>query len=279
MDTESKPLPEIVFKYFVYAEHANPNKDPSSPEGMPRLSSYHCGLISQGCMSHSIRMQLRRQGKDIFCLSGKDAGDGMNSLEERARKRYGRLEYTDIIKRLCSDYEDVRLFGTPPFPYKDINGNKINVSVAATITFGFGESINTITLDPPENIVKETKEGKKFFVNHYVESALYEVTGGINLWQAQKVGLTTEDIEDYKNCLPHLFDKNRNCQKGGVLQVSDIFWWQMDPGEEHSFMLFDSVSGSIKEGVSRPQKYDDYIITIDESNIAPEHIHLSLIAR
>ena len=109
--------------------------------------------------------------------------------------------------------------------------------------------------------------GNKAFVKH----GLYVVKGSVNGFNAEKCGLTDEDVVKFKQALTHLFDGDESAARpAGSIKVEKVFWWQHDSrlGSVSSADVFDTVH--IDCNATDPLTIADYTITVDKVEGYPE---------
>lgn len=281
---------KIDFMAVVSVKNANPNGDPLS-SNMPRTTYEGFGEISDVCLKRKIRNRWVDIGERIFVQSDDKKVDEYRSLKDRvmaetdivkAQKNNNKEEFSRLA---CEKWLDVRSFGQV-FAFNgkkkknedadaDING--VSVGVRGPVSIHSAFSVDTVTtvstqITKSTNNETDTKNPDKkgpdtMGMKHRVEFGLYIVKGSINVQLAKKTGFTEEDAEKLKEALRTLFvNDSSSARPDGSMQVHKLYWWKHNCsiGQYSAARVHDSVKVQLKDGVSEPKSFEDYVIMLEE---------------
>jgi conserved hypothetical protein len=279
----SKFTNKIDFAVIVTVSKANPNGDPLNGN-RPREDFYGYGEISDVCIKRKIRNRLQDMGEKIFVQSDERCDDGLHSLSERAQsipemkeaaKKKDKYTYAQIA---CNEWFDVRAFGQV-FAFKADN---VSVGVRGPVSVHTAVSISPIDISSMQitkSVNSEPKEGKSsdtMGMKHRVDFGVYVIKGSINHQLAEKTGFSDEDADKIKEALVTLFENDTSSARpDGSMEVKQVYWWKHNCpiGQYSSAKIHNSLKITLKEGVSNPKSYDDYIVEkVDLENLECEVI-------
>lgn len=266
---------KIDFIMTIVVNGANPNGDPLAGN-MPRTDSEGYGEISDVCIKRKIRNRFQDMGNEIFVKSKERTDDGYKSLEARYNGILkNEKDEKEIIKRMCSEWLDVRTFG------QVVTYNNKSIAIRGPVSISISKSLEPISINSMQ-IVKSTngQDSKKnggeekektsdtMGTKHYVEFGTYIVHGAVNCFFAEKVGYTKNDVDVLKEALRTLFINDASSARPeGSMEVKDIFWF------EHSCKIGNVSSAKIREAIvwdvscSEKNKYEGYKVHIDKEKI------------
>lgn len=277
----SKLQNKIDFIALVSVNMANANGDPLNGN-RPRTDYKGYGEISDVCIKRKIRNRMQDMGHRVFVQSSDRCDDGYGSLSERARSEIGDAENKDIYyDRACSTWIDVRTFGQV-FAFKsDKKGKKndgegggdgVSVGVRGPVSIHQAVSVSPVDVQSIQ-ITKsvngepnEKKASDTMGTKHFVRFGLYKIKGSVNVQLAEKTGFTSEDADVLKECLRTLFINDASSARpDGSMEVVKLYWWEHNckDGQYSSAKVHNSVSISLKDGVSIPTSFEDYTVNID----------------
>lgn len=268
---------KIDFSMIITVKNANPNGDPLNGN-RPRENYDGLGEISDVCIKRKIRNRLQDMGEKIFVQSDDRCDDGADSLRARADsneaiKSISKGKNTDrdeYAKTACAEWIDVRSFGQV-FAFK---GDAVSVGVRGPVSIQQAVSVSPVdivSMQITKSVNSESgKEGKAsdtMGMKHRVEFGMYVVNGSINCQLAEKTGFTDEDAEKIKNALLTLFENDASSARpDGSMEVCRLYWWKHNgkTPKYSSAKVHRQLEVKLKEGVSRPRSFDDYVITLNE---------------
>ncbi len=276
---------KIDFSVIITAKNANPNGDPLNGN-RPRENYDGFGEISDVCIKRKLRNRLQDMGEKIFVQSDDRCDDGFRSLHDRAKgsaalgalskqKNPNRDEYA---KAACAEWIDVRSFGQV-FAFK---GDSVSVGVRGPVTIQQAVSVTPIDITSMQ-ITKSVngesgKEGKAsdtMGTKHRVDFGLYVVHGSINVQLAEKTGFTEEDAEKIKLALETLFENDcSSARPEGSMEVRRVYWYKHEgkTPKYSSAKVHRLLKVTPKDGVDRPNCFEDYDIKLDKLDGAEPEI-------
>lgn len=275
---------KIDFSVIITAKNANPNGDPLNGN-RPRENYDGFGEISDVCIKRKIRNRLQDMGERIFVQSDDRCDDGMKSLHDRAKAcealaKLSKAKDTDrdeFAKAACEEWIDVRSFGQV-FAFK---GDPVSVGVRGPVSIQQAESVSPvdiismqITKSVNGESGKESKASDTMGTKHKVDFAMYVFHGSINCQLAEKTGFSEEDAEKIKLALETLFENDcSSARPEGSMEVRRVYWYKHDSKtpKYSSARVHRLLNISLKEGVDRPRRFEDYNIELDTlEGLAPQ---------
>ncbi len=266
---------KIDFSVVITAMNANPNGDPLNGN-RPRENYDGYGEISDVCIKRKIRNRLQDMGERIFVQSDDRCDDGQKSLHDRAKAcealaKLSKAKNTDrdeYAKAACEEWIDVRSFGQV-FAFK---GDSVSVGVRGPVSIRQAESVSPVdivSMQITKSVNGESgKEGKAsdtMGTKHRVDFALYVFHGSINCQLAEKTGFTEEDAEKIKLAIETLFENDcSSARPEGSMEVRRVYWYKHDSKTPKytSARVHRLLDITLKEGVDRPRRFEDYDIKL-----------------
>lgn len=261
---------KIDFVMFFTVKNANPNGDPLMGN-MPRTDYDGYGEISDVCIKRKIRNRMQDLEQDIFVQSQDRIIDGHNSLEDRFNAQFQKQDADiAVVQGSCEKWIDVRSFGqVMTFQSRALGiRGPVSISLAKSLS-----PVDIITLQITRSTngmkaeVGKAKSSDTMGNKHYVDFGVYKFTGSINCYFAEKTGFTNNDAEIIKESLRTLFINDMSSARPeGSMEVKKIYWFTHSNklGVASSSKIHNLVQVDIKTDIQKANKYDDYIIRIDE---------------
>ena len=270
---------KIDFIGFITVDHANPNGDPLNGN-QPRSDYDGYGEISDVCIKRKIRNRLQDMGERILVQSNERCDDGYDSIRSRvageeAMKKPLAMKEKDagrnkmIAEEACKIWTDVRAFGQV-FALKKGGGiDSVSVGVRGPVSIHTAVSLNPIIITSMQ-ITKsvntepgDIKGSDTMGMKHRVDFGVYKVVGSINVQLAEKTGFNEEDGEKVKEALVTLFENDASSARPeGSIEMTKFYWVRHDnkTGNASSARVHHSITANLKEGVTAPHTFDDYVI-------------------
>lgn len=273
--------------FYVIVKNANPNGDPLA-DNEPRTDDFG-GFITNVCTKNWIRRFLEAFGYKMFISKERIDKGNYSCLETELKdnelikpliykcksKDKDGLYDVNLFKRyMCSEFFDVRAFGSI-FPYFNEN-----VSIAGPVTICRATSIDPVypvatQITKSVAGVESEKAGTDTLGSQkVVPFGVYKFFLSIGGIELEKTGFSREDAEALKNAIVKMFEVNKsNAKPYGSMIVSDLFWFEHDSlfPNINSATVFESVDMKLKDGVDTPGCYEDYLLTISDIGVKPEH--------
>lgn len=284
------------FAIIFDVENGNPNGDPDAGN-MPRVDpETGYGIVTDVCLKRKIRNYVEvakedEQGYGIYIKSGvplqrsdNKALEYLGIEESEAKKKKKDDPQLDgkIRDFMCQNFFDIRTFGAvmTTFVKASLNCGQVR----GPVQLGFARSVDpifpqeiTITrcaITTETDAEKNTNTmGNKFIVPY----GLYVAEGYISANLARKVtGFSEEDLELLWNAIVNMFEFDHAAARGKMaVRKLVIFKHDSELGNVPAYKLFDAIKIKRKDDVKIARNFNDYIITIDDSEI-PEGVTCSV---
>lgn len=291
-------MSEVIKNRYEFAiifdvENGNPNGDPDAGN-MPRVDpETGYGIVTDVCLKRKIRNYVEvakedESGYGIYIKSGvplqvsdKKAFEYIGVADESELKKM-KKENSKIDGKIrdfmCKNFFDIRTFGAvmTTFVKASLNCGQVR----GPVQLGFARSVDpvfpqeiTITrcaITTEADAEKNTNTmGNKFIIPY----GLYVAEGYISANLARKVtGFTESDLELLWNAILNMFEFDHAAARGKMaVRKLIIFKHDSELGNAPAYKLFNAIKISRKENVKVARSFDDYEITIAESEI-PEGV-------
>lgn len=276
------------FAIIFDVENGNPNGDPDAGN-MPRVDpETGYGIVTDVCLKRKIRnyvevVKENEPGYGIYIKSGvplnksdKKAFEYLGTNETEIKKFKKDKPETDgkIRDFMCENFFDIRTFGAvmTTFVKASLNCGQVRgpvqLSFARSVDPIFPQEI-TITrcaITTEADAEKNTNTmGNKFIVPY----GLYVAEGYISANLARKVtGFSEDDLELLWSAIINMFEYDHAAARGKMaVRKLVIFKHDSELGNTPSYKLFDAIKIKRREDVKIARSYNDYEITISESEI------------
>lgn len=276
------------FAIIFDVENGNPNGDPDAGN-MPRVDpETGYGIVTDVCLKRKIRnyvdvVKENEPGYGIYIKSGvplnksdKKAFEylGTNDTEIKKLKKDNPEIDTKIRDFMCENFFDIRTFGAvmTTFVKASLNCGQVRgpvqLAFARSVDQIFPQEI-TITrcaITTEADAEKNTNTmGNKFIVPY----GLYVAEGYVSANLARKVtGFSEDDLELLWNAIINMFEYDHAAARGKMaVRKLVIFKHDSELGNTPAYKLFDAIKIKRREDVKVARSYDDYEITIAESEI------------
>lgn len=271
------------FALFFDVIDGNPNGDPDAGN-LPRIDpeTGH-GLVTDVCLKRKVRnfVGIAKGEQAPFEIYVKEKAV-LNLQHQRAYQEIGKKsgKHTDpeATAWMCKNFYDIRTFGA-------VMSTEVNCGqVRGPVQLTFARSIDPVV--SLEHTVtrcavtteKEAKSqggdnrtmGRKFTVPY----GLYRCHGFVNPFFAQQTSFGEDDLSLLWTAFAQMFDLDRSASRGQMSpRALIIFKHDSALGNAPAHQLFDRVTIEQKLNDVPPRQYDDYKLTIDETNL-PEGISI-----
>ena len=286
-------MSEVIKNRYEFAiifdvENGNPNGDPDAGN-MPRVDpETGYGIVTDVCLKRKIRnyvdvVKEDEPGYGIYIKSGiplnksdKKAFEylGTNETEIKKLKKDNPEIDTKIRDFMCKNFFDIRTFGAVMVTF--VRASLNCGQVRGPVQLGFARSVDpifpqeiTITrcaITKEDDAEKNTNTmGNKFIVPY----GLYVVEGYVSANLARKVtGFSEDDLELLWNAIINMFEYDHAAARGKMaVRKLVIFKHDSELGNTPAYKLFNAIKIKRREDVKVARSYDDYEITIAESEI------------
>lgn len=286
-------MSEVIKNRYEFAiifdvENGNPNGDPDAGN-MPRVDpETGYGIVTDVCLKRKIRnyvdvVKENEPGYGIYIKSGVPLNNsdkkafeylGTNETEIKKLKKDNPEIDTKIRDYMCQNFFDIRTFGAVMVTFVKASLNC--GQVRGPVQLGFARSVDpifpqeiTITrcaITKEDDAEKNTNTmGNKFIVPY----GLYVAEGYVSANLARKVtGFSEDDLELLWNAIINMFEYDHAAARGKMaVRKLVIFKHDSELGNTPAYKLFDAIKIKRREDVKVARCYDDYEITIAESEI------------
>ncbi|MEM9941302.1 MAG: type I-C CRISPR-associated protein Cas7/Csd2 [Planctomycetota bacterium] len=269
---------DFVFLFDV--TDGNPNGDPDAGN-LPRVDpeTGH-GLITDVCLKRKIRnfVDMTKAEEPSFEIYVKERAV-LNVTHARAYealkldpKKAKQPEIQQCRDWMCQNFFDVRTFGA-------VMSTKVNCGqVRGPVQMAFSRSIDpVVSLEHAITrcAVATEKEataqagdnrtiGRKFTVPY----GLYRCHGFINPFFAKQTGFSSDDLDLFWKSLANMFELDRSASRGQMAPRTLVVFEHQDAlGNAPAHELQSRVTAKLKDETSSPRSIDDYLISVDDSEL------------
>jgi len=278
----------------------NPNGDPDAGN-LPRVDPETMqGLVTDVCLKRKVRDYVdATKGKEAnFKIYVQNKGIALNALHERAYEelkikstgtKQKRSEVDMTRAWMCRNFYDIRTFGA--VMTTEVNCGQVRGPVQLT----FARSVDPIVpLDLAITRVAITKKQDVDFVETekgteggkvtemgrkaLVPYGLYVGYGFVNPHFAEQTGFTNEDLALFWEALLKMWDLDRSASRGRLaLRGLYIFSHENKLGKAPAHRLFDLVKVKRRDSEKPPRRFEDYEVSLPESETLPQGVTLTVL--
>ena len=276
------------FAIIFDVENGNPNGDPDAGN-MPRVDpETGYGIVTDVCLKRKIRnyvdvVKENEPGYGIYIKSGVPLNRsdnkafeylGTNETEIKKMKKDNPEIDGKIRDFMCKNFFDIRTFGAvmTTFVKASLNCGQVR----GPVQLGFARSVDPIF---PQEITitrcaitteADAEKNTNTMCNKFiVPYGLYLAEGYVSANLARKVtGFSEDDLELLWNAIINMFEYDHAAARGKMaVRKLVIFKHDSELGNTPAYKLFDAIKIKRREDVKVARSYDDYEITIAESEI------------
>jgi CRISPR-associated protein Csd2 len=275
------------FLYLFDCHDANPNGDPDAGN-LPRIDAETGqGLVTDVCLKRKVRnfVQTTHPEHKIyfkeFAVHNQQHEEAYKALKEadqiseddlkKEKMKKPKPDVKEAARQwMCQNFYDIRAFGA--VMSTDVNCGQVR----GPVQLSFARSIDSVvtsehaitrtSVTKTEDIEKERTMGRKFTVPY----GLYLAKGFVNPFLADQTGFSDEDLELLFTALENAFQFDQSAARpaGSMSPRGLIVFKHENPlGKAPSHKLFEAVNVKRKEGIEVPRSFNDYEVTINESDI------------
>jgi CRISPR-associated protein Csd2 len=295
MSIHNDPERRHDFVLLFDVTDGNPNGDPDAGN-LPRVDPETMqGLVTDVSLKRKVRnwVDATRGEEGRFKIYVQSRGQALNALHRQAyealdiKSTGAKQKREDVDKTrawMCENFYDIRMFGA-------VMTTGVNCGqVRGPIQMTFARSIDpvvpldlsitrvAVTREQDAEVVegdegegtggKQTEMGRKAVVPY----ALFKAHGFYTPHFARSTGADGEDLEIFWRALELMWDLDRSSSRGLVsLRGLYVFSHESAFGNAPAHTLLERVSAQSKsngeEETRPPRTFDDYEITVDESDL------------
>ena len=273
------------FVILFDVENGNPNGDPDAGN-MPRIDpeTGH-GLVTDVCLKRKIRNYVETAKGDAegYRIYIKDQVP-LNRSDSEALKYLGVTGDLKAAKKadpdldakirdfMCLNFYDIRTFGAVMTTF--VKGALNCGQVRGPVQLGFARSVDpivpqevTITRVAITTEADAEKKGTEMGRKHIVPYGLYRAEGYVSANLARKTtGFSEEDLQLLWQAILNMFENDHSAARGKMaVRELIVFRHDSELGNAPAYKLFDAVHIERRDPAAVPRRYQDYLVTVDET--------------
>ena len=273
------------FVILFDVENGNPNGDPDAGN-MPRIDpeTGH-GLVTDVCLKRKIRNYVETAKGDAegYRIYIKDQVP-LNRSDSEALKDLGVTGDLKAAKKadpdldakirdfMCRNFYDIRTFGAVMTTF--VKGALNCGQVRGPVQLGFARSVDpivpqevTITRIAITTEADAEKKGTEMGRKHIVPYGLYRAEGYVSANLARKTtGFSEEDLQLLWQAILNMFENDHSAARGKMaVRELIVFRHDSELGNAPAYKLFDAVHIERRDPAAVPRRYQDYLVTVDET--------------
>lgn len=247
------------------------------------------GLVTDVCLKRKIRNFVQLTQSDnpshkIFVREKAILNQMIDeSHEQEAVKSKEKGDKTAAARQwMCSNYFDIRTFGAVMSTGK--NAGQVRGPVQLTFSrsihpiIASEHSITRMAVTTEKEAEKQSGENRTMGRKFTVPYGLYRCHGFISAHLAQQTGFSEDDLAIFWQALQQMFDHDRSASRG-EMNPRGLFVFQHESalGNAPAGELFRGIQLTLKPDVEVPRSADDYNLSIDRQDQAPQVELLSML--
>ena len=259
----------------------NPNGDPDAGN-LPRVDpETGCGLVTDVCLKRKVRNYVGLAKDEAEYKIYVQEKAVLNRLHEQAyvalevdpkNKKAAKGKEEEARAWMCANFYDIRTFGA--VMTTEINCGQVRGPVQMTFARSvepvvtLEHSITRMAVTNERDLEKERTMGRKFTISY----GLYRAHGFISAPLADPArkgtGFSEGDLELLWEALINMFEHDRSAARGQMAaRRLIVFKHDSMLGSAPAHKLFDLVAVDRANGDGPARSFDDYKVTIDQSNL------------
>ena len=275
------------FVLLFDVKDGNPNGDPDAGN-LPRMDAEtgH-GLVTDVSLKRKVRnfvgmakgeqppYEIYVKEKAILNNQNKRAYVGIGREELLAgdnKKRKGGDAVDDARQWMCRNFFDVRTFGA--VMSTGINCGQVRGPVQLTFARSIDpiiaqeHSITRMAVATEAEAEKQEGDNRTMGRKHTVPYGLYMAHGFVSSFLAKQTGFSEDDLELLWQALAQMFEHDRSAARGEMTTRGlYVFKHDSELGNAPAHALFERIQPKLKESVSVPRSFEDYVVAVDKANL------------
>jgi CRISPR-associated protein Csd2 len=276
---------DFVFLFDV--KDGNPNGDPDAGN-LPRLDAETGnGLVTDVCLKRKVRnyvalvkneqppYEIYVKEKAVLNNQNRRAYVGIGRedvLEGDSKKRKGGDAVGEARAWMCKNFYDVRTFGA----VMSIGINCGQVRGPVQMTFGrsidpivsLEHSITRMAVATEAEAEKQGGDNRTMGRKFTVPYGLYVGHGFVSAPLSEQTCISQTAHELLWEALANIIAHDRSAARGEMTTRGlYVFEHESRLGNASAHQLFARISARLKDGVSAPRSFDDYVITVDDKEL------------
>jgi CRISPR-associated protein Csd2 len=275
------------FVLLFDVKDGNPNGDPDAGN-LPRMDAESGrGLVTDVCIKRKVRnyvglvkgeqppFEIYVKEKAVLNNQHKRAYVGIGKpelLEGDDKKRKGGDAVDEARQWMCRNFFDVRTFGA--VMSTGINCGQVRGPIQLTFArsidpvVALEHSITRMAVATEAEAEKQGGDNRTMGRKHTVPYGLYLAHGFVSAHLAKQTGFTEDDLNLLWDALGSMFEHDRSAARGEMTTRGlYVFKHDSELGNAPAHKLFERIQPKLKEGITAPRSFDDYTVTINESDL------------
>jgi CRISPR-associated protein Csd2 len=275
------------FVLLFDVKDGNPNGDPDAGN-LPRMDAESGrGLVTDVCIKRKVRnyvglvkgeqppFEIYVKEKAVLNNQHKRAYVGIGKpelLEGDDKKRKGGDAVDEARQWMCRNFFDVRTFGA--VMSTGINCGQVRGPIQLTFArsidpvVALEHSITRMAVATEAEAEKQGGDNRTMGRKHTVPYGLYLAHGFVSAHLAKQTGFSEDDLNLLWDALGSMFEHDRSAARGEMTTRGlYVFKHDSELGNAPAHKLFERIQPKLKEGITTPRSFDDYTVTINESDL------------
>lgn len=273
------------FVLLFEVTNGNPNGDPDAGN-LPRLDDETgCGLVTDVSLKRKIRnfvgmvkgeqppYEIYVKERAVLNLQHVRAYEAIGAgdlLKGDDKKRKGGDKTGEAKAWMCKNFFDVRTFGA--VMSTGVNCGQVRGPVQLTFARSYDpimsqeHSITRMAVATEAEAEKQDGDNRTMGRKHTVPYGLYVAHGFVSAFLADQTGFSEDDLALLWQSLEHMFEHDRSAARGEMsTRGLYVFKHESKLGNAHAHELFERVDARLRDGVTAPRSFKDYLVTVNEA--------------
>ncbi|MCX7060469.1 MAG: type I-C CRISPR-associated protein Cas7/Csd2 [Gammaproteobacteria bacterium] len=275
------------FVLLFEVTNGNPNGDPDAGN-LPRLDDETgCGLVTDVSLKRKIRnfvgmvkseqppYEIYVKERAVLNLQHVRAYEAIGAgdlLKGDDKKRKGGDKTGEAKAWMCKNFFDVRTFGA--VMSTGINCGQVRGPVQLTFARSYDpimsqeHSITRMAVATEAEAEKQDGDNRTMGRKHTVPYGLYVAHGFVSAFLADQTGFSEDDLTLLWQALQQMFEHDRSAARGEMATRGlYVFKHESKLGNAHAHALFERVDARLRDGVTAPRSFKDYVVTVNDADL------------
>jgi len=275
------------FVLLFEVTNGNPNGDPDAGN-LPRLDDETgCGLVTDVSLKRKVRnfvgmvkseqppYEIYVKERAVLNLQHVRAYEAIGAgdlLKGDDKKRKGGDKTGEAKAWMCKNFFDVRTFGA--VMSTGINCGQVRGPVQLTFARSYDpimsqeHSITRMAVATEAEAEKQDGDNRTMGRKHTVPYGLYVAHGFVSAFLADQTGFSEDDLTLLWQALQQMFEHDRSAARGEMATRGlYVFKHESKLGNAHAHALFERVDARLRDGVTAPRSFTDYVVTVNDADL------------
>lgn len=275
------------FVLLFDVKDGNPNGDPDAGN-LPRVDAETArGLVTDVCLKRKVRnyvgmvkkeqppYEIYVKEKAILNKQHERAYEAIGAgelLKSEDKRRKGGDKVDEARAWMCKNFFDVRTFGA--VMSTGVNCGQVRGPVQLTFARSVDpivaqeHSITRMAVATEAEAEKQGGDNRTMGRKHTVPYGLYVTHGFVSSHLAAQTGFSDDDLKLLWESLTNMFEHDRSAARG-EMTTRGLYVFKHDSalGNAHAHSLFDRIQPRLKDGVTVPRDFSDYVIMVNDTDM------------